>query len=71
MALVLVLAAVAVAGWYGWRRSLRKWPYAPCKACQGRAGRNEGSNRDRWGACRVCGGSGRRLRRGARAALRQ
>lgn len=60
----LIAAAVIAFGW--WRLSLRFWPYAPCRACRRRTGKNLGSNRERWGDCPKCGGSGKRLRRGAR-----
>lgn len=45
--------------------SLRFWPYTRCGSCDG-SGRNAGSNRDRWGGCRKCGGSGRKERFGVR-----
>jgi hypothetical protein len=62
--LAIVVTAVIAFGW--WRLSLRLWPYAPCRWCGGRSGRNQGSNRKRWGKCRWCGGTGKRLRWGAR-----
>lgn len=58
---LLAGAAIAVAGW---RVSVRLWPNARCSACGG-TGRNAGSNSQRWGTCRRCGGSGKRLRLGA------
>jgi hypothetical protein len=63
--LILILAASAASGavWHRW--SVRRHPYAPCRRC-GRSGRNAGSNGRRWGSCRLCGGSGKRLRWGAR-----
>lgn len=60
MTALLVLAVLA---FVGWRFSLKVWPYAPCRKCSGN-GKNEGSNRRRWGYCRKCGGSGRRERVG-------
>lgn len=62
---ILILIAAAAISYGGWRVSLRLWPYAPCRWCNG-AGTSPGSNRKRLGRCRRCGGSGRRLRRGAR-----
>ena len=59
---VLVLAAVIAGGYWG---SLRLWPWRPCRRCDG-GGRNAGSNRRRFGTCPACGGSGRKLRLGAR-----
>lgn len=56
--LVVVLAARQL--------SLYLWPYAKCRWCRGK-GRNLGSNSDRWGNCFRCGGSGKKLRRGAKA----
>ena len=45
--------------------SLYLWPFAPCLKCKG-TGRNQGSNRKRFGECRRCKGTGRRQRLGAR-----
>lgn len=45
--------------------SLYLWPFAPCLSCKG-TGRNQGSNRKRYGECRRCQGTGRRQRTGAR-----
>ncbi len=45
--------------------SLYLWPFAPCTRCKG-TGRNQGSNRKRWGECTRCQGTGRRKRPGAR-----
>lgn len=45
--------------------SLYLWPFAPCWKCKG-TGRNQGSNRKRYGECRRCKGTGRRQRPGAR-----
>jgi hypothetical protein len=61
---LLVLLAVLVAagrwGWHAWRH-----PYGPCWSCRG-SGRNRGSTGKRHGQCKRCGGTGRRLRTGAR-----
>lgn len=59
----LVLVGIPAAGAY--YLSLRMWPYTRCRRCDG-GGRNAGSNRNRWGPCRSCGGSGKRLRLGAK-----
>jgi hypothetical protein len=37
------------------------WPFARCGSCDG-TGRNSGSNRNRWGTCSKCEGSGKRQR---------
>jgi hypothetical protein len=60
----IVTAAAFAFGW--WRLSLRWWPYAPCRRCSRRRGRNAGSKGNRWGNCKNCGGSGKRLRWGAK-----
>lgn len=59
----LLLGLVLVAVWV--IRSIAH-PYGPCRACVGRRGRNAGSTRAAWGRCARCGGSGERLRLGAR-----
>jgi len=63
---VLYLLAIAaiIVGW--WRLSLHRHPYAPCRWCSGRRGRNRGSTSRAWGRCKRCGGKGERLRWGAR-----
>jgi hypothetical protein len=72
----LVLAGAVRAGSVGWFLiglaigagnviSLYFWPFAPCWSCKG-TGRNQGSNRKRYGECRRCKGTGRRQRLGAR-----
>lgn len=48
-----------------WVIGLLLWPYTACSRCGG-SGRNTGSNGKRWGTCRKCKGTGRRLRFGAR-----
>ena len=64
---ILILAGIGVAVVGCWRISLRIHPYARCLWCAGRRqGTNRGSTRKRWGKCRHCGGTGRRLRWGAR-----
>jgi len=60
-----LLGALAVAGTGYWWAS-KVWPYGPCFRCIGHPGRNRGSNARRWGKCRRCGGTGQRVRWGAR-----
>lgn len=62
--LAILLITVAAVAYGSWRLSLHLHPMARCRACDGN-GRNWRSNRDRWGACRKCGGSGKRRRIGA------
>lgn len=64
----LFLGAVILAALYV--ASLKIWPFTSCGWCSG-GGRNAGSNRKRWGNCRHCGGTGRRLRFGARMLARK
>lgn len=66
---LLLLIAVASVAYGSWRVSLRLHPYAPCRRCSGNRGRNWGSTGSRWGNCPRCGGSGRRMRWGARKPL--
>jgi hypothetical protein len=61
--LFALMAGVAVVWWL---MRLQFHPRGPCWACRGRRGRNWGSDETQWGWCRVCGGSGERLRLGAR-----
>jgi hypothetical protein len=63
---LLLLIVVALLLWAG---SLYFWPFAPCRRCEG-TGRNGGSNRQRFGDCPACDGSGRRMRFGAQAVHR-
>ncbi|HEY6276038.1 MAG TPA: hypothetical protein VIX86_06870, partial [Streptosporangiaceae bacterium] len=56
--LVLLLLAFATG-------SVALWPYARCAGCNG-TGRTWGSSSRRWGMCRRCAGTGRRLRWAAR-----
>lgn len=61
---VILIAAVVIAlGW--WRLSLWLYPHAKCHVCGG-SKQTPGSNADRWGPCLKCGGTGKRLRLGAR-----
>lgn len=73
---VLVLAGAVRAGSMGWFLaglaiaalnvvSLYFWPFAPCWSCKG-TGRNQGSNKKRYGECRRCKATGKRQRLGAR-----
>jgi hypothetical protein len=64
-AVVLVLAALAVV----WLVRAWLWPFAPCRWCKGRK-TNRGSTRKRFGNCRRCGGTGHRIRFGARTVHR-
>jgi hypothetical protein len=58
MLMALVLAAVYLG-------SCLIWPYGLCLACLG-SRRNPGSSRKRHGRCKVCRGTGERLRAGTR-----
>lgn len=60
----LLLLAVIAAGVY--LLGCLVWPYGPCLACRLNRGRNFGSNSRRHGRCRVCRGTGERLRFGTR-----
>jgi hypothetical protein len=62
MALVLVIAGVV--GIWLIRGAI--FPFGPCRACRGRRGRNAGSTAKAWGRCRVCKGTGERIRVGRR-----
>ncbi len=59
---LLLLALIAAAVYL---LSCRIWPYARCLACLG-SRRNPGSSSRRHGRCKVCRGSGERLRVGTR-----
>jgi hypothetical protein len=63
VAAVLGLALIAFAVYVA---SCIPWPYGPCLACRGNRGRSPGSNSRRHGRCRVCKGTGERLRAGTR-----
>jgi hypothetical protein len=62
--LFAAMLAVAVIWWLV---RLRRHPFGGCYACKGRRGRNRGSDDGQWGRCPVCGGSGERVRFGARS----
>jgi hypothetical protein len=62
--LAIVLACAAV-----YLGSCIPWPYGPCLACRAQPRRNPGSNGRRHGRCRVCKGTGERLRAGTRILL--
>lgn len=62
--LAILLACAAV-----YLGSCLIWEYAPCMACHGRRGRSPGSNHRRHGRCKVCKGTGERLRFGTRILL--
>jgi len=63
---LLLLALVAVAVYL---LTCVPWPYGPCLACRAHPRRNPGSNSRRHGRCKVCRGSGERLRIGTRLLL--
>ena len=48
---------------------LLRFPWGPCRRCQGRK-TNKGSNKKRWGMCKTCGGTGQHQRLGATAVHR-
>jgi len=62
---VLITIAVALGALACWRVSVWLYPFAQCRRCSGTR-QVPGSNKDRWGTCGRCGGSGRRRRFGAR-----
>jgi DnaJ-class molecular chaperone len=61
----LVTVAVMLGLLAAWQISTWLYPYAPCRRCSGTR-QVPGSNKDRWGTCGKCGGTGRRRRFGAR-----
>ena len=61
------LAALILAGLY--LTGCRIWPYGRCLACRANPRRNPGSTKRRFGHCRVCLGTGERLRVGSRLLL--
>ena len=70
MTLVIGIIVAAAIGYGWWRLSLHMHPYARCLWCRrGRRGQNRGSGDRVWGNCKHCGGSGKRLRWGAREQL--
>ena len=62
--LIALGTVIALIG--GYYLSCRWWPYGPCLGCIGHPGRNHGSNSRRWGNCKRCKGTGKRIRLGAR-----
>ena len=66
---MLTLVLFGLIGFAGYVVSLYLWPFAPCRKCEG-SGRNQGSNRKRYGQCRRCKGAGRRIRIGAKTVHR-
>jgi DnaJ-class molecular chaperone len=67
MEALFVIALISAAGYL---ISLKRWPYTPCRRCQG-TGRNAGSTRKRYGRCKRCEGSGRKPRLGTRVISRR
>ena len=61
---LVILAALALTVLY--LLGCRIWPYGPCFVCRVHPRRNPGSNRKRHGRCKVCRGTGERLRVGTR-----
>jgi len=61
----LVTVVVALGLLAAWQVSLWLYPFAPCRRCSGTR-QVPGSNKDRWGTCGRCAGSGKRRRFGAR-----
>lgn len=62
----LIAPAGGIALAAGYYFSCKWWPYGPCLGCIGHPGRNRGSNARRWGTCKRCKGTGKRIRLGAR-----
>lgn len=62
---MLVVAALAGILFVLYMLHCRIYPYAPCKSCA-KTGTSAGSTKRFWNRCRTCGGSGERLRFGAR-----
>ena len=65
---LIAIVAAGLVVW--WLLSLAWHPYAACGRCKDRRGRNVGSKASRWGDCGKCGGSGKRIRVGARSVRR-
>jgi hypothetical protein len=63
---ILLLVLIAAAVYLG---SCIPWPYGPCLSCRAHPRRNHGSTGRRHGRCRVCKGTGERLRAGTRLLL--
>lgn len=60
----LLIAAVLVAGYWAW--SVRRYPFRPCRHCDG-YGRDAATDLvSGYRMCRRCGGHGHALRPGAR-----
>jgi DnaJ-class molecular chaperone len=51
---LLIIAAAVVVGWWA---TVQRHPIRKCPACKG-SKKNAGSNSERWGTCRRCGGKG-------------
>lgn len=66
---MLTLIVIGLIAFGGWVMSLYRWPFAPCRKCEG-SGKNRGSNGKRYGQCRRCLGAGRRIRIGAKTVHR-
>lgn len=62
----LTLAAVVAVLTVVWLIRGALFPFGPCLACRGRRGRRAGSTDKAWGRCRVCKGTGERIRAGRR-----
>jgi hypothetical protein len=62
---VLLPAAAVLAVAAGWAVDVAVNPRAPCRLCGG-DGHHWLSRDKAWGDCRACGGTGKRLRMGAR-----
>lgn len=60
---ILILIAVAIVAF--WQVDVLMHPIRKCPRCRG-SKTNLWSNRERWGLCRRCGGSGEVRRLGAR-----
>jgi DnaJ-class molecular chaperone len=61
----LIVVVLGFLAYQGWRLSSMLHPYTRCGACKGR-GRHRGAVFSyAWRPCHVCGGSGRKQRRGA------
>ena len=65
---VLLTAAAAAA--VIWAGRLAMLPYGPCPACKRRRGHGAGSTSTAWSRRRRCGGTGERIRPGARTIRR-
>ncbi len=61
-AVVLIIGAAVVVGWWA---TTQRYPIRKCPSCKG-SKKNAGSNSERWGTCRRCGGKGEVRRLGSR-----